>query len=386
MGTVAFLSTYPPRECGLATFTCNLVKSFNRLNIQQRARVIAVSDSSYQYGTEVCLELEQHNPAGYPQTAARINALKPELLVIQHEYGIFGGESGEYLLSLLENLQIPLVTTVHTVLPNPSDKQRFILKQLGEKSSKVITMAANTIPLLTEVYEIPADKIAVIHHGVPVMAVEAREVLKEKHGLKDRQVVTTFGLLSPGKGIEHAISAIARVVKKHSDVIYLILGQTHPCVKRREGETYREKLLGLVAELGIAEHVRFVDKYLTEEEIINYLQMSDIYLTPYTGPNQAVSGTLAYAVGYGRVVISTPFSYAREMLAGGRGLLAEFNNPSSLADRINFVLEHPDKKAEMEQKTSQLGKTMTWPSVAGQYARLFRDILNHRYNREAMVV
>ncbi|MGQ9558189.1 MAG: glycosyltransferase family 4 protein [Desulfurispora sp.] len=386
MGTVAFLSTYPPRECGLATFTANLVKSFHRVNARQHARVIAVSDTSYRYGTEVCLELEQHNPASYPQTAARINAFKPELLVIQHEYGIFGGESGEYLLYLLENLQVPLITTVHTVLPSPSDKQRRILKRLGEKSQKLVTMAANTIPLLTGVYEIPAEKIAVIHHGVPVMAVEPREVLKEKHGLIGRQVISTFGLLSPGKGIEYAISAIAQVVEKHPDVIYLILGQTHPCIKRREGEAYREKLLGLVAELGMNKHICFVDKYLTEGEIIHYLQMSDIYLTPYTGPDQAVSGTLAYAVGYGRVVISTPFSYAREMLADGRGLLAEFNDSTSLAKQINFVLDHPDEKAQMEQKTGQLGKNMTWPAVAAQYARLFRDVLQQGNSREAMAI
>ena len=187
--------------------------------------------------------------------------------------------------------------------------------------------------------------------------------------------MTTFGLISPGKGLEYGIEAIAKVSKKRRDVIYLILGQTHPCIRKTSGEAYREKLVKLVEKLGVGEHVRFVDKYLDKDEIIRYLQMSDIYMTPYLGKDQAVSGTLAYAVGYGRVVVSTPYSYAKEMLADGRGLLARFRDANSLARHILYVLEHPGEKRDMEMRTLSLGRTMMWSNVANQYTRLFIDTL-----------
>ncbi|SHE74505.1 glycosyltransferase family 4 protein [Desulforamulus putei] len=375
IGKVAFLSTYPPRECGLATFTQDLVSELDRAGLLHGPQVIAVSDARYDYDEPVVMELQQHERNSYRDIAREINRSGLELLVIQHEYGIFGGECGEYLLDLIDALQVPLITTVHTVLPNPMPKQREILKTLGARSQKVVTMARNTVDLLKTVYEIQPDKIEVIHHGVPFRVMESREKLKEKYGMQGRQVISTFGLISPGKGLEYGIEALARVAREHKDVLYLILGQTHPCVKREYGEAYREKLLDLVERLGVRDHVQFVNKYLTKEEIIHYLQLSDIYMTPYLGKDQAVSGTLAYAVGYGRVIIATPYSYAREMLADGRGLLAEFEDADSLAKCIKFVLENPDKKKEMEQKTLSIGKTMMWGNIANQYTRLFLNIL-----------
>lgn len=372
---IAFLSTYPPRECGLATFTQDLVRELDKAGFLNKPKVIAVSNDNYNYSERVILELRQHDRESYLKTANAINNSNIELLVIEHEYGIFGGEAGEYILDLVENLQIPFITTLHTVLPSPSVKQKDILGTLGKKSAKVVTMAKNTRPILEKIYGIDASKIEVIHHGVPYRILESRNRLKKKHGLSGRSIISTFGLLSPGKGLEYGIEAVAKVVKEHNDVLYLILGQTHPCVKKESGEAYREKLMEMADKLGVKEHVRFVDKYLSKEEIIHYLQMSDIYMTPYLGKDQAVSGTLAYAVGYGRVIVSTPYSYAKEMLSEGRGLLAEFRDSDSLAKQIKFVLENPEAKREMERKTLSVGRTMMWENVANQYTKLFIDTI-----------
>ena len=298
-----------------------------------------------------------------------------DLLVIEHEYGIYGGEWGEYLLDLVDNLQIPFVTTLHTVLPVPDEKQRHILNALGQKGKKIITMAKNSVEILINVYGIDSSKIEVINHGVPYMPMKSRERLKAESGLKDRTVISTFGLLGPGKGLEYGIEAIAKVAKNHKDVLYYILGQTHPAVKKESGESYRSTLTERVEKLGILDNVWFVNKYLTKEEIIHYLQLSDIYLTPYLSKDQAVSGTLAYAVGYGRVIVSTPYSYAKEMLSQGRGLLAEFKDSDSIANCIELVLNHPEAKKLMEQKTLKTGKTMMWKDVAGQYKDLFANVI-----------
>jgi len=383
---IAFLSTYPPRECGLATFTEDLIKELDNVRLLKKPSVIAISNDSYSYDDRVIMEIQQFDRESYVNAANAINNSDIELLVLEHEYGIFGGEAGEYILDFIDNLKIPLITTLHTVLPNPMKKQKEVLRAIGKKSARVVTMAKNTVPILENIYDIPASKTEVIHHGVPYRIVESREKLKEKYGFSGRNVISTFGLLSPGKGLEYGIEAIAKVVKKYGNVIYLILGQTHPVVKREHGEAYREMLVDLVDRLGIKDHVIFVDKYLTKEEIITYLQMSDIYMTPYLGKDQAVSGTLAYAVGYGRVIVSTPYSYAREMLAEGRGLLAEFRDADSLAEKILYVLDNPKAKKEMEKRTLSVGMTMMWSNVANQYTKLFIDTLENEKSRGSMVV
>ncbi len=381
---IGFLSTYPPRECGIATFTQDLVQGLDKIKLLQKPKVIAVSNSGYCYSARVVMELMQHDRESYIRTAQDISNSNIELLVIEHEFGIFGGEAGEYILDLVDNLRIPYIATLHTVLPSPSGKQKQILSRIGENSEKIITMARNTRPVLEKVYGIHPSKIEMIHHGVPHRIFDSREKLKEKHGLSGRSVVSTFGLIGPGKGLEYGIEAISRVAREHRDVIYLILGQTHPSIKSESGERYREMLIKLVDRLGAAEHVRFVDKYLTKDEIINYLQLTDIYMTPYLGQDQAVSGTLAYAVGYGRVIVSTPYSYAREMLSDGRGLLARFSDAGSLADQLQYVLKHPEEKKRMEDRTLEIGRTMIWSNVADQYSKLFADTLK-KSAREAIV-
>ncbi len=383
---VAFLSTYPPRECGIATFTQDLINELEGIKLINAPKVIAISNGDYRYDDRVIMEVWQHDRDSYIKAAKELNDTDIELVVIEHEYGIFGGDWGDYVLDFIDNLHIPFITTFHTILIEPSDKQKEIIKVLGEKSQKVVTMASNTVKILTGVYGIDGCKIEVIHHGVPYRVVEPREKLKEKYGFKGRQVISTFGLISPGKGLEYGIEAIAEVAKKHEEVLYLILGQTHPCVKKEYGESYREKLEELVRRLNVEKNVQFVNKYLTKDEIIEYLQLSDIYMTPYLSREQAVSGTLAYAIGYGKVIVSTPYPYAREMLADGRGMLAEFADAKSLARCINYILEHPEAKGEMEKKSLALGRMMMWKNIANQYAQLFIETIEEAQLRGDMLI
>lgn len=371
---VMFLSTYPPRACGIATFTQDLVNAL-REESGSAPSIAAVSDSAYSYPPEVKFTLDQLDPNSYLETAQSINLSGADLLMIEHEFGIYGGRSGEYLLKLTKLLKIPYLLTLHTVLPNPKPMQHDILAKLAAGCRKIVTMSSSSVQILREVYGADPDKIAVIPHGVPEMEVEDREQLQGEIGIGGRFVVSTFGLLSPGKGLEYGIGAVARVAQKHPEILYLILGQTHPVVREKYGEQYREKLEAKVAELGIQDNVRFVNRYLTKEEIILYLTVSDAYMTPYLGKDQAVSGTLAYAAGYGRVIISTPYPYAREMLADGRGLLAKFRSTVALEKCILQVLRNPKQKAEMERKTLEVGRTMMWSKVAEDYLSVFREVL-----------
>jgi glycosyltransferase involved in cell wall biosynthesis len=373
---IAFLSTYPPRECGLATFTEDLVNAMAKTSLIEPS-IIAVANSEEYVDSRVKLIVNQQDRSSYLKAALWANR-HVDLLIIEHEYGIFGGDCGEYVLDLAKELSIPFVVTTHTVLLQPSPQQRTVLRELGRLCTKMVTMAESTIPILTETYAIPAAKIRFIPHGVPHMKMESREQLKWRHGLQNNQVISSFGLISPAKGFEYGIKALAKVIPDYDNLLYLILGKTHPVVKESMGESYRQSLMDLAERLGIRKHVRFIDKYLTKEEVITYLQLSDMYLTPYLSAEQAVSGTLAYAMGYGRVIISTPYRYAQEMLGNGRGLLAQFRDAASLASCIRTVLGDPTQKKAMEQKTMAVGRTMTWENVADQYAELCVSTINKK--------
>jgi len=333
-----------------------------------------VVDKEGYENSQVKCKLNQHDRASYLQTALWAND-NLDLLIIEHEYGIFGGECGEYIIDLAKELKIPFLVTTHTVLLEPSSKQRTVLRDLGRLSTKVVTMAESSIPILAGTYGIEATKLVFIPHGVPNMQVEGREKLKVQYGLQQQNVISSFGLISPAKGLEYGIEAVAKVVPDYNNLIYLILGKTHPCVKDSMGETYRQSLMDLAQSLGVQDNIRFIDKYLTKEEVITYLHLSDMYLTPYLSKEQAVSGTLAYAMGCGRVIVSTPYRYAEEMLGDGRGMLAQFKDSDSIASCIRTVLGNPVKKKEMERKTLAVGNTMTWATVAAQYAELCMDII-----------
>lgn len=381
---IAFLSTFPPRECGIATFTEDLITNMDRLRTI-KTHVIAINNSdNYSYDNKVMASIRQNERSDYIDLADELNNSDIDLLVIEHEYGIYGGDHGEYILDLINNLDIPFVTTLHTILSDPDPKQKFIINELGKKSERIITMAHNTKLMLQSIYGVDSQKIEVIHHGVPKKPFESRDLLKEKFGYENRQIISTFGLIGPGKGIEHGIEAIAKIIDKNykdnsntndnKDVLYLILGQTHPALKE-EGTVYRNKLEELVNTLDLNHNVKFVNKYLTKDEIIEYLQLSDIYMTPYLAKDQAVSGTLAYAVGYGKAIVSTPYLYAKEMLSKGNGLLAEFGNSASLADCIKKILDNPFEKIKMEKNTLKTGRTMYWDRIAQQYTNIILNII-----------
>lgn len=372
---IAFLSTYPPRECGLATFTQDLTNELDKIKLLNEIKIISISLTSYNYDKKVIFDIKQDNRESYLEAASRLNESKIDLLCIQHEYGIFGGNWGDYLLNLLEKVEIPVVTTLHTVLPNPTPIQRLIINRLGEKSTRVVTMAKNSINNLIRVYGIDAKKIQVIPHGVPFKIMPSRDSLKIKYGYEGKRVISTFGLISPGKGLEYGIEAIAKIAADFDDIIYLILGQTHPVVKRLYGEVYRENLQEMVVKLGLKDRIQFIDKYLHKDELLEYLKLSDIYMTPYLSKDQTVSGTLAYAVGYGKAIVSTPYSYANEMLENDRGLLADFHNSTSLAECLSTILSSPQLQKEFESKTKAYGRLMMWKNVASNYARTFIDII-----------
>lgn len=374
---VVFLGTNLPRECGIATFTQDLLDEFKKIPDFNAPRVIAVNNNKqYDYDEQVIIQIDQHTRSDYTDAANHINDLNTDLVIIQHEFGIYGGESGEFVIDFAERLKVPYIVVFHTILMKPTPKQHDIMCRLAKMSEKVITMAESTIVDLTSIYAVPLNKIEFTHHGVPFIVTETREELQQHYGYENRIVMSTFGFLSPGKGIEYAIEAIHGVAVKYPEIQYIIWGKTHPVVKEETGEVYRQKLQNLVSELGLDNNVTFVDKLLTKEEVIQSLVMSNIYMTPYIGKDQAVSGTLAYGVGYGRVIISTPYRYAVEMLAEGRGLLAQFQDSSSLESCILELLGNPEQIQQMEEKTLALGRTMMWSEIAKKYAALVREISN----------
>ncbi|MCH3963179.1 MAG: glycosyltransferase family 4 protein [Clostridium sp.] len=382
---IVFLSTYPPRQCGIATFTEDLVKNL-RINYPSNSySIIAIDDKSYNYGHDVLCSIDQFKKNNYKKISENINNSDVDLVVIEHEYGIYGGNTGDYVLDFIENLNVPFIVTLHTTLSKPNQKQKSIICKLGEKGSKVIIMAKNSAKILEDVYSIPEQKIEVIHHGVPDIAIPDIDCLKKTLGYQNRSIISTFGLLSPGKGIEYAIDAIGKVSAEHPEVLYLILGKTHPCIKKDFGESYRENLKNMVRKLGIENNIKFVDKYLTKKEIVQYLSISDIYMTPYLGEEQSVSGTLAYAAGYGKAIVSTPYRYAREMLKNKNGILAKFRDADSLYSAVEFLLDNPARRSIIEKNMLKIGKTMRWPNIAAKYNNLFSNIIkNNQYAKQVV--
>ncbi|AZT90536.1 glycosyltransferase [Caldicellulosiruptor changbaiensis] len=370
-----FVSTYPPRECGIATFTQDLVNAIEKYNDVRHCYVIALSKDKHLYDNRVLYDINQDKFSNYVKAANLINVSDIDVVIIEHEYGIFGGEDGDYIVPFVKLIKKPIITTFHTVLKNPTAKQFEILKKLADASYKVITMAKTTKEILTDVYDIEEEKIEIVHHGVPYMDLEDKETLKRKYNLGGKRVISTFGLISPGKGLEYAIQAMDKVRREFPDTVYLILGQTHPNIKRLKGEEYRDKLVNLVRELKLENNVIFVDKYLTKREIMEYLRLSDIYLTPYIGREQAVSGTLAYAIGSGKAIVSTPYTYAQEMLSDGRGMLVEFEDAHSIADAIITLLRDENLRKEIEKKTLEIGKEMYWHNVAKRMIDIFYDVV-----------
>lgn len=371
------LGTYPPKQCGIATFSNDLRNSLIIHGHRVQAIAISDEDSIYKYPQEVILEMRQQRLSDYATAVNCINQ-RPDidLLIIQHEYGIFGGEDGEYIQAMVKQLHKPFILITHTVLPVPSKRQKQILNDLCQRAAGIVCMTRLSAELLIELYEAPPELITVIAHGVPEFKRYPQTRLKDKYGLTGCPVVSTFGLIGPGKGLELGIQAVAEIIPHHPEVRYMILGQTHPMLQKYEGERYRQKLTELVDKLQISDNVIFVNKFLSDKELGEYLYMTDIYLSPYPNMDQAVSGTMAFAMGCGRAIVSTPYAYAREALDEGRGLLSKSADPHQLAELVERILNDRGLQKKLQKKALELGEGWTWPNVGKQYSRFFRQILN----------
>ena len=367
-----------PRRCGIATFTYDLstaVQGNGNPVSRCSVDIVAMNDRQdhYKYGDEVKLQIHQHRREDYRSAAEVLNTAKIDVVSLQHEYGLFGGDCGDYLLEFLDRLNKPLVTTPHSVLAEPTDKQREVLKAVCERSSAVVIMANRARLLLNEVYGIPTEKVKLIPHGVPDVPFGDTEPFKERFGLAGRPMILTFGLLGPGKGIETVLEALAEVAPDHPEVSYVILGVTHPNVKRDSGELYRISLELRAVELGIQKNVLFHNRYVSLDDLREYLQAADIYITPYRSKEQITSGTLVYALAAGKAIISTPYWHAQELLVNGRGRLVDFGSVPDFSAALRELLENPAKRDAMRKAAYDFGRSMVWEKVGEAYVKEFEE-------------
>jgi glycosyltransferase involved in cell wall biosynthesis len=379
---VTYIASFPPRECGIATFTQNLIRAVG-VNLHEEASddkvtVVAMNDTgnAYRYPPEVGFVVSQDRREDYLLAADYINGIGADICVLQHEFGIFGGESGVYILSLLHRLEIPFVVTFHTILKEPTYLQKVILQEIARRAAGVVVMSRKAVGFLDNIYEIPAEKIHLIEHGVPDIPLSGlprcEDLLEPFH---DRRILFTFGFLNRNKGIETVIKALPGIVAYHPEVVYLVLGNTHPGVVRHSGEEYRDYLKQLIAELGMESHVHFINCFVTEAQLAWYLSNIDIYITPYLNKAQITSGTLSYAVGAGAATLSTPYWHAQELLADGRGQLFDFKNSEQLAEKVTRLLDNPKELDIMQQKALEYGKRVRWPRTGKRYLQLFVRVL-----------
>jgi glycosyltransferase involved in cell wall biosynthesis len=376
---ICYLSTYPPRKCGIAVFTKDLVKAMDRYGNCASSTVIAVNENkaSHRYDERVKWQIRHNNEDDYVKAAEAVNSSDIDVVNIQHEFGIFGGEWGSHVLSFIKSLRKPVVTTLHTVQPDLELQGERVLKEILSRSNAIVVMNNIAVGILAQL-GINFKKINVIPHGCPNIPFVSSDYVKPALDLRNRIVLCTFGLISRGKGIEYAIQALPPVVAKHPEVIYLIIGETHPMVKRIEGEKYRRMLLEQVRELGLEKHVNFQNRFLSRMELNRYLQATDIYLTPYLGKNQISSGTLMNALAAGRAVISTPYLHAKEVLKNGRGIICDFKNSASIVDALEVLLSNESLKMETETKAYEYSRSFIWPRVAEKYANLFNLISENK--------
>lgn len=375
---ILYVSSFPPRECGIATFTQDLTNAIDKeFNPGIKSKILAMNNdatSLYNYPPKTVMQITDENIEDYIERAREINESSHIKLVnIQHEYGIFGGDWGNYLLPFMELIKKPIVTTMHTVLPEPEDRVKKITQTIAEKSEAIVVMTATAKKLLTDIYEIEPLKISVIPHGVHHVAFPSKSKAKKKLNLDGKIVLSTFGMLNRDKGIEYAIKALPEVVKKFPKVIYLVLGATHPVVRKEEGEVYRNKLEKIVKDLNLEENVKFYNKYLSLEELIEFLKATDIYVSPTLNPLQAVSGTISYALSCACPIVATANQYAKDVINNERGILVRFKNPKNIEKAILKILSDKKLRKEMKQNAYFYSRHMTWQNVALSYFNTFNN-------------
>ncbi len=372
--TIALIGNHLPRQCGIATFTTDLAEAV-AAESESNVMVVAMNErpDGYLYPERVRFEVAQNKPSDYELAANVLNMRHVDVACLQHEYGIFGGANGSYILKLLRELRMPLVTTLHTVLREPLEGQKQVLTEIIKLSDRVVVMSERAVEFLVDIYGAPREKVEFIHHGIPDMPFVDPNYYKDQFGAEGRKVILTFGLLSPGKGIEYMIRALPTIAQKHPDVLYIVLGATHPNVKRKYGEEYRLGLQRLAEKLDVKQHVVFHNRFANLTELCEFLGAADIYVTPYLNEAQIVSGTLAYALGAGKAAVSTPYWYAQEMLADGRGRLVPFRDSDALAAEIVDLLDNEVERHAMRKRAYDFCRQMVWSEVARRYLETFSD-------------
>ena len=390
---IAFVSTYPPRRCGVATFTSDLIAALRSADGRTQCRVAAIDEknTARAYGAEVRWRIRQGTPEGYVAAAGAINRSNIEAVCVQHEFGLYGlwkgggyvgphwieGTYEDHLVPFLVELDKPTVVTMHTVLPEPSPAIRDTVRAIAASADGIVVMAETAVDILRNTYGVQAP-VTVIPHGMPHIEPKGRRRLKAKLGLDHRQIISTFGLVGPGKGLEYMIEAMPAIVERHPEALYLVAGQTHPELLRQRGEEYRNRLAELVDELRLTDHVLFVNQYLEQKDIIEYLLATDVYVTPYLDPNQITSGTLSYALGAGKAVVSTPYLHATEALAEDRGVLVDFRSAAALAEGVSALLDDPERRSMMEQRVYAYSTEATWPRAGARFLDVVQDLARGR--------
>jgi glycosyltransferase involved in cell wall biosynthesis len=380
---IAFIGDYLPRKCGIATFTHDIRQAIATQYPATECVVVPVNDipGGYEYPPEVRFEIEEKDLSSYRRAADFLNFSNVDVVSLQHEYGIFGGAAGSHVLKLLRDLRVPVVTTLHTVLEHPNADQKRVLEQLVELSARVVVMSQRGRQFLNDIYCIDNEQVDFIPHGIPDMPFVDPTFYKDQFGVEGRSVALTFGLLSPNKGIEHMLRALPKIVERHPNFVYIILGATHPNLVREQGEAYRLKLERLAQELGVKKHVIFYNRFVEIGELTEFIGAADLYVTPYLNPAQITSGTLAYSFGCGKAVVSTPYWYAEELLADDHGILVPFADSDALAAAINGLLDDEAHRNAMRKRAYLVGREMIWSQVAHRYVESFRRARHARLDQ-----
>ena len=377
---IAIVGNYLPRRCGIATFTADLCDALHAEYGGTELLALPVNDTEegYDYPVRVRFELSEDKLASYRQAADFLNFSNIDLVCLQHEYGIFGGVAGGHVLELLRRLHMPFVTTLHTVLRDPSPDQRAVMEEIATLSDRLIVMSQNSAEILQEVFQVPIEKIDLIPHGIPDLPFTDPNFYKDGFGTEGKCVLLTFGLLSPNKGIENVIKALPKILSDHPDVVYMVSGITHPHVLRREGDKYRLYLQSLAKDLGVENHVIFRNRFESPQDLVELIGAADIYITPYKHKAQVVSGTLAYALSAGKAIISTPYLHAIELLDGERGALVPFDDPEAIAEKTIALLDDETGRHAMRKRAYLYARDMVWTRAAQKYMQSFERIYNER--------
>lgn len=388
---VGLISSFVPKKCGIATYSRDLIEAM-ALSEKFDWCVIAAEDSNdnYSYGNKAIAIIKKDNLDSYTEAAEILNKWGPDVVLLEHEYGLFGGDlaeinyagkihhapTGNYILTLLDNISAPVVTTLHTVIPKSDKSRADVLHAISNRSAKLITMTRNAKHVLSQNYTISSKHIAVIPHGVPRPNRNKRSVVCAGLGLDcNRYYLLVTGLIGPNKGIDTIIKALPKIIRLHPEIMLLVVGQTHPNILAIEGEKYRNILIKLARELNVTNYIHFVNEYLPTDELVNYFTIADVYLTIHKDAGQSASGTLAYALGCGLVAISTPYRYAEEVLAGGRGILVPFDLSSAISKQVNELIDNPELSQRIKDKAKVFGASMNWKKVGKIYLKLLKDVI-----------